>query len=180
MNEKPAIWGLMACYAEAGALIDAARTCHAAGYRRLDGHTPFPVEGLDEALGHRRGTWVPLIVLLGAVAGGVLGYWLQWWTAVVDYPINVGGRPLHSWPAFVPVTFEMIVLGGTLAAVGSVLALNGLPRLYHPVFNSPMFDGATRDRFLLVVEAADPKFELQSARALLERTGPLAVHEVPP
>lgn len=180
MSDHQAPWGLMACYAEAEALVDAARVFHQAGYRRIDGHTPFPVDGLDEALGHRRGTWVPLIVLVGAIAGGAFGYWIQWWTAVVDYPINVGGRPLHSWPAFVPVTFELAVLGGALAAVGAVLALNGLPRLHHPVFGAPGFDGVTRDRFLLVVEAADPKFELAQTRALMEETGATAVHEVPP
>lgn len=180
MTDSPTPWGLMACYDTAEALLDAARRCRRTGYRKLDAYTPFPVEGLDEALGHRKGTWVPLIVLIGAIAGGGLGYWIQWWTAVVDYPINVGGRPFHSWPAFVPVTFEMAVLGGTLAAIAAVLALNGLPRLHHPVFDTPGFNGATQDRFLLVVEAADPRFELSRTRTHLEATNPGWIHEVNP
>lgn len=172
-------FGLMGCYDAADTLLEAARTFHRAGYRELDGHTPFPVEGLDEALGHRPGSWIPLIVFLGALAGGALGYGIQWWTAVVDYPINVGGRPFHSWPAFILVTFEMAVLGGTLAAVGGVLALNRLPRLYHPVFNVPEFSLVTRNRFYLVVESRDPQYEPERVRQLMLQTGALSVHEVP-
>ncbi len=161
------IYGLMAEFENPGELVVAARRAHEAGYRRLDAFTPLPVEGLAEAIGFHR-TSLPLVVFIGGLLGGAGGFFLQYYASVVSFPLNVGGRPLNSWPAFIPITFEMAVLGGALAAVLGLLALNGLPTPYHPVFNVPRFELATRDRFFLCVEARDPLFELEKTRQFLK------------
>jgi hypothetical protein len=167
----------MAEFDDLNALLRAVRVTREAGYRRFDAYTPFPVEELSEAMGlhHNR---LPLLVLLGGVVGGVAGYALQYWTSVVDYPLNVGGRPLHSWPAFIPPTFETTILGAALAAVLGLLALNGLPMPYHPVFNVPRFALSSRDRFFLCIEATDPKFDRDETRRFLERFVPRQVSDV--
>jgi hypothetical protein len=179
MNARPPIYGLLAEFADANALVAATRRAHDAGYRRMDAYSPFPIEELADALGFRK-THLPMLVLLGGLIGGVGGYLLQYWTAVVDYPINVGGRPLHSWPAFIPVTFELTILGAALFAVLAMLALNGLPMPYHPVFNVPRFALATRDRFFLCIEVTDPLFERQKTSVYLGELGAAAVTEVAP
>jgi hypothetical protein len=143
----------------------------------MDAYTPFPVEGLVEAMGHRR-TWIPMFVLLGGAAGGAGGYFMQWYALAVDYPLNIGGRPFHSWPSFVPITFELTVLGAAIAAVLSMLALNRLPQPYHPVFNVPEFERASTDRFFLCLEASDPKFDHARTRQFMEQLRPIAVREV--
>lgn len=171
------LYGLLASFDTADALLEAARLVSDAGYRRLDAFTPFPVEGLAEAIGFRGGK-VRWLVLLGALLGGLLGYFIQYYSAVVDYPLNVGGKPLHSWPAFMLVTFELTILGGAFGAVLGMLALNGLPRLHHPLFNTPGFGLATRDRFFLLVDARDPRFDPENTRDLLEALGPLRVEDV--
>jgi hypothetical protein len=158
-------------------LRSAAQQAYADGYRRMDAYTPFPVEGLAEALGLHR-THLPLVVLLGGLAGCIGGFVLQYYAAVIDYPLNIGGRPLNSWPAFVPVTFEITILCAALAAVLGMLALNGLPMPYHPVFNVPRFALATRDHFFLCIEAADPRFDRQGTRQFLERVGSREITEV--
>ncbi|MGH8069678.1 MAG: DUF3341 domain-containing protein [Candidatus Entotheonellia bacterium] len=158
-------------------LLEAAHRAHAEGYRRMDAYSPFPVAGLAEAIGFHR-TRIPLVVLLGGIAGGLGGYLLQYYTAVIDYPLNVGGRPLHSWPAFIPVTFEMTVLIAALFAVLGMLALNGLPMPYHPVFNVPRFALASRNLFFLCIESTDPRFDSERTRQFLQRLGPRQVHEV--
>jgi hypothetical protein len=158
-------------------LRSATQQAYADGYRRMDAYTPFPVEGLAEALGLHR-TRLPLVVLLGGLVGCIGGFALQYYAAVIDYPINVGGRPLNSWPAFVPVTFETTILCAALAAVLGMLALNGLPMPYHPVFNVPRFELATRDHFFLCIEATDPRFDRQGTRQFLERLGSREVTEV--
>ncbi|MEP7097281.1 MAG: DUF3341 domain-containing protein [Dokdonella sp.] len=179
MNPQPILpaYGLIAEFADDRALVDAAKRAHAEGYRNIDAYAPFSVEGLSEALGFRKDR-VALIALLGGVLGGASVYFLQWYTAVIDYPINSGGRPLHSWPAFIPATFEMTVLGAALAAFFGMLILNGLPKLYHPIFNAPGFDLASRDRFFLCIESRDPRFEMQETRQFLERLAPLKVAEI--
>ena len=177
MRARPAIYGLMAEFDNPEALLEAARRAHAGGYRQMDAYSPFPVEGLAEAIGFHR-TRLPLIVLLGGIAGGVGGYLLQYYTAVIDYPLNVGGRPLHSWPSFIPVTFETTVLIAALAAVLGMLALNGLPRPYHPVFNVPSFEMASRNLFFLCIESTDALFDRERTRQFLEALGPRQVHEV--
>jgi len=160
-------------------LLEAARRAYVGGYRRMDAYSPFPVEGLAEAIGFHR-TQLPLVVLLGGMAGGLGGYLLQYYTAVIDYPLNAGGRPLHSWPAFIPVTFEMTVLIAALAAVLGMLALNGLPRPYHPVFNVPRFEMASRNLFFLCIESTDSLFDFEQTRQFLEALGPREIHAVEP
>ncbi len=145
----------------------------------MDAYSPFPVEGLSEALGFHR-TRVPLIVLIGGLIGCVGGFYLQYWGAVIDYPINVGGRPLNSWPSFIPITFELTILIAALFAFFGVLALNGLPMPYHPVFNVERFELASRNRFFLCIEAVDSKFDPTGTRAFLESTGARGVYEVEP
>ena len=170
-------YGLMAEFASGEALLAAAERAHADGYVRIEAYSPFPVEGLAEAVGFRRSR-VPLAVLVGGICGGLGGYFLQWYSAVVHYPENIGGRPLHSWPEFIPVTFELTVLGAALAAFVAMLAANGLPRLRHPVFGAPHFDLATRNRFFLCLLAADPRYDARSARRFLESLHPMRVVEV--
>ena len=172
-------WGLMAEFATADALLAAARRVRAAGYRHVEAYSPFPVEGLAEALGYER-TPVPFWTFLGALAGGAGGYFMQWYSAVIDYPLNIGGRPLHSWPMFVPLAFELAVLGGAFAAVVAFLVASGLPRLRHPLFASRDFDLATRNRFFLCLCSDDPAFEPGQSRALLQELQPLACVEVAP
>jgi len=175
---KPLLYGLMAELATPDALLAAAIAARDKGYRRVEAYSPFPVEGLADAIGFARNR-VPLLVLLGGMAGAAAGYFLQWYSAVVAYPINSGGRPLHSWPAFIPVTFELAMLGAALAAVLGMLILNGLPRLIHPVFNAPDFDLASRNRFFLCLRTDDDSFDLPGARRFLKDLRPVRVIEVP-
>ncbi len=175
--KRPTTYGLMAEFEDPETLVSAARRAREAGYRKMDAYTPFPVEGLADALGFRH-TRVPLIVLIGGIVGCIGGFFMQYYIAVIDYPINIGGRPLNSWPAFVVVTFEMTVLAAALSAVLGMLALNGLPMPHHPVFNVPRFALASKDRFFLVIESTDPRFDLQSTRQFLKSLGPREVTDV--
>ena len=178
MNKRRStIYGVIAEFADPNTLLTATRRAHEEGYRRMDAYTPFPIEELSEALGHRH-TRLPVIVLIGGILGGLGGYLLQYWTTVIDYPLNVGGRPLHSWPAFIVPTFEMTILGAALAAVLGMLALNKLPMPHHPVFNVPRFALASRDRFFLCIEAADPKFDLEDTANFLRSLGAREVSDV--
>lgn len=172
------LYGLLAEFEESAPLVEAARRTREAGYRRIDAYAPFPVHGLAEALGFHR-TRVPLLVLIGGIVGGVGGYALQYWVSAIAYPLNIGGRPLHSWPAFIPVTFELTVLAAGLAAVLGMLALNGLPMPYHPLFHVEQFARATQDRFFLCIESADPLFDEEATREFLLSLGPADVHAVP-
>jgi hypothetical protein len=161
-------------------LVAAAHATHAAGYRRVEAYSPYPIEELAEAL-HLHHSRLPMLVLIGGVVGGLAGYALQYWTSVIDYPMNIGGRPLHSWPAFIVPTFETTILFAALTAVLGMLALNGLPEPYHPVFNVPSFALATRDRFFLAIELRDAKFDETETRRFLEGlAGVAAVAEVQP
>lgn len=161
------------------ALLEAARRAYVAGFRRMDGYSPFPVEGLAEAIGFHRSR-VPLIVLIGGILGCLGGFFLQYWVSVIDYPINVGGRPLNSWPSFIPVTFEVTILLAALSAFFGVLALNGLPMPYHPVFNVERFELASRNRFFLCIEAKDPRFDPRDIREFFETVGAQGIYEVDP
>jgi hypothetical protein len=174
---KPTTYGLMAEFTTPEALLAAARRAYTEGYRRMDAYSPFPVEGLTEAIGYRKNL-LPLIVLLGGVIGAAGGFYLQYWISVADYPLNIGGRPVNSWPAFIPVTFELTILSAALSAVLGLLALNGLPMPYHPVFNVERFELASRNRFFLCIEARDPIFDREETRRFLEDTGPHGVYEV--
>jgi len=172
-----ATYGLLAEFDNPTSLVAATASAHHAGYRIMDGYSPFPIEELHEALGSHH-TRLPLVVLLGGLAGCVGGYGLQYWASAIAYPLNVAGKPLHSWPAFIPVTFECTILGAALAAVLGMLALNGLPMPYHPVFNVARFALASRNRFFLCIEARDPKFDLEETRRFLETLNPREVTTV--
>ncbi|MGH9901518.1 MAG: DUF3341 domain-containing protein [Pyrinomonadaceae bacterium] len=174
---RPPIYGLMAEFDNPTAVVAAAERVYAEGYRRIDAFSPYPIEALSEAVGVHS-TKMPLLVLIGGILGGLGGYSLQYYVHVIDYPLNVGGKPFHSWPAFIPVTFELTILGAALAAVFGMLALNGLPEPYHPVFNAPNFALASRDRFFLLVEATDPRFDHEATRGFLQSLGSREVTDV--
>jgi hypothetical protein len=171
--------GLMAEFDSPTALVEAATKARLAGYRSMDAYSPIPIEELDEALDLRR-TRLPLLVLLGGIIGGLGGFGLQVWASAVAYPMNVGGRPIISWPQFIPVMFETTVLGAALTAFFGMWALNKLPQPYHPVFNVDAFTRASTDRFFLVIETADPRFDRTSTWNFLESTHPIGVFEVAP
>ena len=174
---KPPLHGLLAEFSAPDALLAAAQAAYKHGFRAMDAYSPFPVEGLAEAIGFQK-TRLPLVVLIGGILGGAAGYGIQWYSTVWDYPLNIGGRPLHSWPAFVPITFELIVLFASLFAVIGMLAMNRLPKPYHPVFNAPEFKLASQSRFFLCLQASDPNFRVEEARRFLEMCEPLAITEV--
>jgi hypothetical protein len=171
------VYGVMAEFEDPVRLLRAAERARDAGYRKMDAYSPFPIEGLHEALGAPR-TILPLIVLLGGIFGGLGGYALQFWVSAIHYPLNVGGRPLNSWPAFIPPTFECTVLGAAIAALLGMLALNGLPCPHHAVFNVDRFALATRNRFFLCIEAKDIRFDERSTREFLESLAPREVSTV--
>ena len=177
MSTPRSLWGLLAEFAGPEELLAAARRVRAAGYHRIDACVPFPVEGLTEALGFRR-TFLPLLVLAGALLGASGAYFMQWYAMGIWYPLNVGGRPLNSWPLFIPITFELAVLVGGLTAAFGMLLLNRLPMPYHPLFNVPRFARATQDRFFLAVEATDPRFDRRRTAELLRDAGAAEVSEV--
>jgi Protein of unknown function (DUF3341) len=177
MTKHPSIYGLMAEFDEPAALVAAAQRAHENGYRCMDGYAPYPIEELHHALGSPT-TRLPLVVLIGGLLGCVGGYVMQYWMSAVAYPLNIGGKPYHSWPAFIPVTFECTILAAALSAVLGMLALNGLPQPYHPVFNVPRFALASRNRFFLCIEAVDPKFDLEGTRRFLETLNPREVSTV--
>jgi hypothetical protein len=168
MSESPVIspvYGLMAEFDSAQELIDAAHKAHEAGYQKIEAYSPFPVEGLAE--------------VIGGILGGLSGYMLQYWVAAITYPTNIGGRPYHSWPSFIIVTFEMTILFGGLSAVFGMLALNGLPMPYHPVFNVPEFKKASENKFFLVVFSSDPKYDSAATLNFLKGLSPRMIAEVP-
>jgi hypothetical protein len=177
-SEPGELYALLAEFESPEALLKATREAYSHGYRRMEAYTPFPVDDVAEALGMRTNQ-VPRIVLGGGILGGLTGYFMQWFSAVVHYPINVGGRPLHSWPAFIPITFEMTVLGASLAAVVGMLALNGLPRPHHSVFNVPDFALASNNRFFLSIQTRDPLFHREETYRMLAALGPRRITEVP-
>jgi Protein of unknown function (DUF3341) len=171
------LYGLMAEFDAPAGLVDAATKARLAGYRKMDGYSPIPIEELSEALDLTR-TRLPLLVLIGGILGGTGGFSLAAWASAVAYPMDVGGRPLVSWPQFIPVTFETTVLGAALTAFLGMWALNKLPQPYHPVFNVEAFGRASSDRFFLVIEATDPRFDRAATRQFLENLHPLGVSEV--
>src|SRR5213593_1832435 len=177
MAKPSAIYGLMAEFDEPTTLVAATQHAHREGYRCMDAYSPFPIEELHEALGAHH-TKLPLIVLIGGLVGCIGGYALQYWVSTMAYPINVGGKPLHSSPAFNPITFECTILVAALSAVLGMLALNGLPMPYHPVFNVSRFALASRNRFFLCIEAKDAHFDLEKTRTFLQTLGPREVTTV--
>jgi hypothetical protein len=165
--KRPPIFGLMAEFNTPEEVVLASKRARERGYTHMDAYSPFPVEGLYEALGSKK-TRLPLLVLCGGVAGGLGGFLMQYYSAVFAFPLNVGGRPLNSWPSFIPITFELTILVAGLSAVIGMLFRNGLPRPYHPVFNVPGFERATSHSFFLCIEATDPLFDGQKISEFLK------------
>jgi ActD protein len=176
-RHAPPLYGVIAEFETPNDLVHAARKVYESGYRRINGYSPYPIEELSEAIGFTH-TSLPLIVFIGGVLGGIAGFGMQYWMEVISYPLNVGGKPFNSWPAFIPITFECTVLAAAFSAVLGMLILNKLPQPYHPVFNAPNFAFATRDRFFLAVEANDPKFEHGRVVSLLQSLNALEVSDV--
>lgn len=172
------LWGLLAQFKTSEDLLRAAKGAYADGYRRLDAYSPFPIPDLAQSIGFRRNA-VALVCLVGGLLGGSAAYILQYWINVIEYPVNVGGRPLHSWPSFIPPTFEMAVLFAGFGAFFGMWALNGLPMPFHPLFNSERFASVSRDGFFLCIEAKDVKFDLKATRAFLLNLHATSVEEVP-
>jgi len=176
-RHAPPMYGVIAEFESPSDLVAAARRVYSLGYRRINGYSPYPIEELSEAIGFTH-TSLPLIVFIGGLVGGIGGFLMQYYIEVIDYPINVGGKPYNSWPAFIPITFEMTVLFAAFSAVLGMLILNKLPQPYHPVFNLPNFALATRDRFFLAIEANDAKFNHAEVVDLLKSLNAVAVNDV--
>jgi hypothetical protein len=179
VTARPALYGLLAEFHTPEEVVRAAQKVREAGYRRVDGYSPYPIEELSEAL-HFHKSHLPKIVLGGGILGALAGWGLEYWSSVIAYPLNIGGRPLNAWPAFLVPAFETTILFAAGSAVLGMLALNGLPEPYHPVFNAPGFALATRDRFFICVEASDPRFDRTETRSFLEGLGASQVSEVEP
>ena len=178
MPAREGTYGLLAEFETPGDLVRAARQARQDGWRRMDCYTPYPVEEAAEAIGFHRNK-VPLVTLIGGLMGGAAMFLLEVWITVLAYPLNIAGRPMYSWPAFIVPAYEWTILFAGLSAAFGMLALNGLPALYHPLFNAPNFrDGATTDKFFLCLEALDPKFDRAQTLAYLEAFGPTSVVEV--
>jgi hypothetical protein len=177
MRGRGGLFGVLAEFERKEDLLAAARKVHAEGYRKVEAYAPFPVEGLAEALGMDR-TRLPWVVLAGGLTGAAGGFFMQVFASAVDDPLNIGGRPTASWPAFVVIAFELAILFGGLSALLGMLALNGLPQPYHPVFNVPRFALASQDRFFLSVEADDPRFDPDRTRTLLAELRPVGIYDV--
>jgi hypothetical protein len=176
---KPtANYGLMVEFDSATELVLAAERTRDAGYKKIDAYSPFPVEGLAEAIGFHRDL-VPLVSLIGGIIGGTAGFMMQYWMNAMSYPVNIGGKPYNSWPAFIVITFEMTILFAAISAVLGMLALNGLPMPYHPVFYVPRFAMASKDRFFLIVFASDKNYKADATRRFLEGLNPRSISEVP-
>jgi hypothetical protein len=178
VSDQPSpLFGVIAEYNTPEAVLAAAQAAHQAGYRKMDAYTPHPVEGLDDALGMQP-TRLGFVVLAMGITGAVIGYFMQWYSMNIFYPLNIGGRPLHDWPTYVVITFEVTVLLSAFTAGLFMIARNGLPRPYHSVFNTPGFERATRDGYYLCIESSDDRFDPDAVAGFLQGTAPVSVHEV--
>jgi hypothetical protein len=173
------LYGLMAEFESPEVLLEATQKAYQQGFRKLDAYSPFPIDGLAEAMGMHH-TWLSALILGGGVLGAITGFAMQYYASVISYPINAGGKPHNSWPAFIPITFELAVLFAVIVAVLGMLGLNGLPQPYHPVFNVESFTQASQDRFFLTIETDDPLFDLDETRSFLESLEPIEVAEIEP
>lgn len=176
MRRHP-LYGLLAEFDSPEHLLEAARHTHESGYTRIDAFTPFPIEGLADAIGFYK-TSLPVVVFIGGLIGCCGGFFLQYYPNMMGYPLNIGGRPYYSWPSFIPITFEMTILCAAIACVFGMLALNGLPTPYHPVFNVPQFALATRSQFFLCIKARDPKFDAAKTREFLTGLKARGVYDI--
>lgn len=175
---REGLYGVIAEFNDPQSLLDAANATRKEGYRDIDAFSPFPIHGLAEAVGFHKSR-LSMIVLAMGILGGIGGFFMCWYANVISYPLNIGGKPYNSWPAWIPITFECTILLAAFGAVFGMLALNGLPMPYHPVFNVRRFDSASRDKFFLVIQARDPMFKAEEARRFLESLGPREVTDVP-
>ncbi|MFZ4506910.1 MAG: DUF3341 domain-containing protein [Fimbriimonas sp.] len=171
------VYGFVAEFDSPESLVAAAEKARHEGYKKMDAYSPFPIHELSDAIGFKD-VKVPWIVFLGGLTGMLAGYTLQWWTSVIDYPLNVGGRPLNSVVAFIPVTYECTILFAAFGGALGMLALNGFPKPYHSIFNTPGFERASQDRFFLAIEANDPRFDAVETKKFLETLDPIHVAEV--
>jgi hypothetical protein len=181
MRTRSLLYGFLAEFDNADSLREGVRQARREGFRRMDAYSPYPIEGLAEDLGLHHSPIAPL-VLTGGLIGGIGGALMQWYSSVLDYPLNIGGRPLNSWPSFVVITFELTILLGGLFGVFGMLAVNGLPKPHHPLFNEPRFDRVTQDRFFLCIEATDDKFDRERTWEFLHTIKPegvYAIHDLP-
>ncbi len=171
-------YGIMAEFNDPQSLLDGANAAREAGYKDIDAYSPFPIHGLSEAIGFHH-TKLSAVVLAMGVLGGIGGFFMCWYANVISYPLNIGGKPFNSWPAWIPITFECTILLAAFGAVFGMLALNGLPMPYHPVFNVKRFENASRDRFFLVIQSRDPKFDSDSVYKFMDTLKPGEVVDVP-
>ena len=176
MKRKP-VYGLMAEFETPNALLEATKKTHAAGYHSIDAFSPMPIEGLSEACGFEQTKVAPLTFIGGAI-GAAVGFGIQYYASAINYTLNIGGRPYNSWPSFIPIVFELTVLGAAIFCVVGLLALCRLPSPYHPVFNVPEFALASRNKFFLCVKARDSHFDLAGTRQFLEGLGSRGVYEI--
>ncbi|HEX3110134.1 MAG TPA: DUF3341 domain-containing protein [Thermoanaerobaculia bacterium] len=171
-------YGIMAEFNDPQSLLDAANAAREAGYKELDAYSPFPIHGLSDAIGFAH-TKLSAVILAMGIIGGLSGFFMCWYANVITYPLNIGGKPYNSWPAWIPITFECAILFAAFGAVLGMLALNGLPMPYHPVFNVKRFENASRDRFFLVIQSRDPKFDVDSVYKFMDTLKPREVVDVP-
>ena len=176
-DDIPQVHGLIAEFDDPETLVKATTKAHEAGYRAMDAYSPFPIHGLAEAMGVK-GTHVSKFTLVGGLAGAATGFGMQWFASAWHYPYSIGGKPLNSWPAFMPITFELTILFAAFSALGSMLLMNGLPRPYHPIFNAKRFERASSDGFFLCIETTDAQYDTDQTKSFLEGLGPVEVSEV--
>jgi len=176
-DDTPKVYGLIAEFDDPDSLLHATAKAHEAGYRTMDAYSPFPIHGLAEAMGVRK-TAVSFCTLVGGLTGAATGFGMQWFASVMHYPYDIGGKPLNSWPSFMPITFELTILFAAFSALGSMLLLNGLPRPHHPIFNAKRFERASSDGFFLCIERTDAQFDSDQTMSFLKALGPVDVSEV--
>lgn len=176
-EDTPQVHGLIAEFDDPDTLLTATTKAHEAGYRAMDAYAPYPVHGLAEAMGVRK-TYVSLVTLIGGFTGALTGLGMQYFASVWHYPYSIGGKPNFSWPAFMPITFELGILFAAFSALGSMLIFNGLPQPYHPVFNAKRFERASSDGFFLCIETTDAQYDTEQTKTFLEGLGPVEVSEV--